>query len=253
MQQRNSSLKLAQYAGSLLLLALPFQAQAAWVGALGFEQAQTVQPSSKSEVRQLETIVKGVNLDFAGLTWENTTAAKWNDGKISVARNWAYGYWDENNGLSIDLIKGDWSGQGPIIGALGYAYKTNWKDLSMRFNPTIATISNKLSTGDTITDQGAQLNVKLDYQIHPRVKLGFHPQYAYWKSENIGSTLKLDFNAIIDLTENKRHKLMFVHERFMVNNRASGMKTRYVGEDSPVAGYITGTESTFKIRYGYIF
>jgi hypothetical protein len=253
MKNHNSVSKLARYASTLLVLSIPLQSQAAWVGIVGHETANTVQSTSKSEIRQIETIVQGINIDFAGLTWDNTSAAKWNNGEISVARNWAYGYWNDNHGFSVDLIKGDWSGTGPLIGSIGYAYKKSWDNLSLRINPTIATISNKLTSGMTVKDQGAQLNVKLDYAISPRVKVGFHPQYAHWKSDDIGSTLKLEFNVSYDLTEDKRHKLMLVHERFLVNNRASGMRTRYVGEDSPIAGYITGTESTIKVRYAYVF
>ncbi|QLE86991.1 hypothetical protein FLM48_19095 [Shewanella sp. Scap07] len=234
-------------------LLISSQASATWVGIVGHEQARTVQPTSKSDVRQLETILQGNQLEFAGLTWDNTTAAKWRNGNISVARNWAFGYFNQHHGLSIDVVKGDWSGKGPVIGALGYAYKQRWQDLSLRINPAVAAISNKLADGSTLNSHGAQLNIKLDYRVHPRLSFGFHPQYAYWQNDTLGSTLKLDFNATFDITDNKRHKLMLVHEQFLVNNRATDMKTRYVGENSPIAGYVTGTEATFKIRYAYVF
>lgn len=122
-----------------------------------------------------------------------------------------------------------------------------------QINPAIATISNKLVSGDTFSDQGAQLNLRVDYKIHDRVSLRFHPQYANWKSDKLGSTLKMEFSATVDLSQDKRHKLSLVHEAFVVNNEASGGKTRWVGEDSPIAGYVPGTEATYKIRYAYVF
>lgn len=229
-------------------------AKSTWVGIVGLEQARTVQASSKKDVQQIETIVQGIGIDFAGLNWHNTTAAKFNrHGNITVARNWAYGYWNENFGLSLDIIKGDWQGVGPSIFAAGVAYKNCSGDLCFRINPTLARLDNKLADGSNFNDHGAQLNVKLDYKAHDRLSLSFHPQYAYWQSDTMGSTLKLELGATFDLTESKRHKLMLVNEHFMVNNRASGLRTRYVGENAPIAGYVPGTESTIKLRYAWIF
>ncbi|MEZ8825608.1 hypothetical protein AB6E04_14705 [Vibrio amylolyticus] len=224
------------------------------IGVVGYESAQTVdKQATKKERQQVETLFRAVGFDFLGLNWDNTLAAKWNrEGKISVARNWGYGYWDDNYGLSVDLIKGDWSGQGPQVGALGIAYKNTWDGFSLRINPTLATIDNKTTSG-RITDNGAQLNVKMDYQFNDRISATFHPQYAYWNSDALGSTLKAEFNVTANLTEDKRHKLMLVHERFAANNRGTGMKTRYIGENSPIGGYVSGTESTVKLRYAYIF
>ncbi|WP_198419049.1 hypothetical protein [Motilimonas pumila] len=104
-----------------------------------------------------------------------------------------------------------------------------------------------------MTDTGDQLNVKLDYQVNSRLSIGFHPQFAYWKSDDMGSTLKLDMNATFNVSQGKRHKLMLVHECFLVNNRASGNKTRFVGEGSPIGGYVAGTESAIKLRNVYVF
>ncbi|PST92536.1 hypothetical protein [Photobacterium jeanii] len=237
-----------------VLSATPCFADSVWVGTLGFEHAKTVTAKSKKEVQQLETILHGANIDLLGLKFENTTAAKWNrEGQITVARNWAYGYWDDNFGLSLDLIKGDWRGSGANIGALGLAYKDCWGDLCLRVNPTLAHIQVKKTSAVNTTDTGAQLNLKMNYQVLDSINLGFHPQYAYWRSEALGSTLKLDFNATMDLTEDKRHKLTLMHEAFVVNNRATDMKTRFVGEGTPLSGYVPGTEATYKLRYSYIF
>ncbi|WP_198419048.1 hypothetical protein [Motilimonas pumila] len=110
-----------------LILSMMFvtaTAQAAWLGIVGYENARTVQPSKKQDTQQVETILQGVNLDMLGMNWNNTLAAKWkSDGELSVVRNWAYGFWDANHGMSIDLIKADWSGKGPVIASLGYAYQ----------------------------------------------------------------------------------------------------------------------------------
>ncbi|MDO6496723.1 hypothetical protein [Photobacterium sanguinicancri] len=227
---------------------------ATWVATLGFEQARTVTPTKKKDAQQVETILHGANVNLLGLTWANTIAAKWNrEGQITVARNWAYGYWNDNFGLSVDLIKGKWRGQGANIGAVGLAYKDCWGDFCLRVNPTIASIDIHKPSAAKVTDNGAQLNLKMNYQITDRINVGFHPQYAYWRSDALGSTLKLDINATFNITEDKRHKLTLLNESFVVKNRASDMKTRFVGEGTPLAGYIPGTESTYKLRYTYIF
>ncbi|WP_207234073.1 hypothetical protein [Shewanella maritima] len=227
---------------------------ATWVGILGFETARTVKPESKQDIQQVEAIVNGIGINFAGLKWDNTLAAKVNRrGEISVARNWAYGYWNDNFGVSIDLIKSDWKGTGPIIGAVGLAYKNRWDNLSLRINPTVARLSNKLTNGSTFDDTGMQLNVRMDYQINDRLSLRLHPQYASWRSDQMGETLKVELGASVNLTEDKRHKLMLVNEHFLVKNSGTGMRVRYVGEDSPIGGYVPGTEQTFKLRYAYVF
>ncbi|WP_428772630.1 hypothetical protein [Vibrio sp.] len=224
------------------------------VGIVGFETAKTVQPTDKKDKQQVETILQAVNLDFLGLNWNNITAAKWDrNGEITVARNWAYGFWNDNYGMSVDLIKGDWQGAGPNIGAVGLAYQNCWDSFCLRANPTLAAIDIKTTGGDVIKDNGAQLNVKMDYAFNDTFSATFHPQYATWNSDDLGQTLKLEFGLTANLTADKRHKLMFVHEQFMVNKKSTDMKTRYVGEDSPLGGYVTGTEATYKIRYAYVF
>lgn len=108
-------------------------ANATWVGVVGFEHAKTVQATSKKEVQQVELILNGMGKEFAGLTWDNTTAVKMNrEANMFIARNWAYGYWNENYRLSVDLIKGDWGGTGPNIGAVGLAYKNCFDKLCFR-------------------------------------------------------------------------------------------------------------------------
>ncbi|GAM72308.1 hypothetical protein JCM19236_3506 [Vibrio sp. JCM 19236] len=242
------------YLAASLLLAIP-SANATWLGIIGIEGARTVQSDSKRDTTQVETILKGVGLEFSGLSIDNTLAAKWNaDGKMTVARNWAYGYWNQNHGVSLDLIKGDFLGAGPSIASVGYAYKDCWDGFCLRVNPALAYLSIKSpSTSSRQSDQGAQLNVKMDYKLSDRFSLGFHPQLAVWKSDDNGSTLKLDFNATFNLSKSGDHKLMLVHERFAVNNRSTDMRTRFVGEGDPIAGYVPGTESTLKLRYVYKF
>ncbi len=237
-----------------LLFAVP-SVNAAWLGIIGIEGARTVQSESKKDTTQVETILQGVGLELGGLSIDNTLAAKWDrDGRMTVARNWAYGYWNQNHGVSLDLIKGDFLGAGPSIGSVGYAFKDCWDGFCLRINPALAYLSNKSSTTKSRqNDHGAQLNIKIDHKINDRFSLGFHPQYAIWDSDTNGSTLKLDFNATFNLSKSGDHKLMLVHERFAVNNRNTDMKNRFVGEGDPIAGYVPGTESTLKLRYVYKF
>ncbi|AIW16714.1 hypothetical protein VITU102760_04045 [Vibrio tubiashii] len=246
--------KKLRWLATSLMIVIP-SANAAWFGILGIEGAKTVRSDSKHDTFQTETILQGAGLDLGGLTVDNITAAKWNkDGKITVARNWSYGYWNDHHGLSLDLIKGDFLGAGPSIGSIGYAYKDCWDNFCLRVNPAIAYLSNKsATTGSRVEDQGFQLNTKMDYRVTDRLSFGFHPQYAGWLSDENGGTLKLDFNVGLDITGSGDHKLMLVHERFAVNNRSTGMKTRFVGEGDPIAGYVAGTESTVKLRYVYKF
>ncbi|MDN2480842.1 hypothetical protein [Vibrio agarivorans] len=228
-------------------------AHATWLGILGIESAKTVQKTSKKETSQTETILQGVNLDLGGFKIDNTTAAKWNsEGAMSVARNWSYGYWNDNHGVSLDLIKGDFSGVGPSIYSIGYAYKDCWDSFCLRVNPALARLNYK-GSDKTEKDEGFQLNVKMDYKVNDFFNIGFHPQYATWQDDKNGATLKLDFNATMNLGDSGKHKLMLVHEAFAVNNEATNMKTRFVGERSPVAGYVQGTESAVKLRYIYRF
>ncbi|MEX0334976.1 hypothetical protein [Vibrio tubiashii] len=230
------------------MLATP-NVHAAWHGIIGAENATTVQPHSLSERNQVETILQGSNLNFADLSIDNLTAAKWDkSGKLMIGRNWTYAYWNDHHGFSADIIKGDFQGVGPRILSAGYAYKDCWEKACIRLNPALAT----LKIGNQ-TDSGVQFNLKWDYKFTDRFSAGFHPQYATWKNDENGSTLKYEFNTTFSLGDTGKHKLMFVHERFAVNNRATGMKTRFVGEGDPIAGYVSGTESTIKLRYIYRF
>ncbi len=236
-----------------LVAAMPASA-ATIIGGLGFESARTVQPTEKKEKQQVEAILQAVNVEFLGLNWSNTTAAKINrNGDMTVARNWAYGFWNDNFGVSVDLIKGDWLGAGPNIAALGLAYQDCWGKFCLRVNPTLAAIDMKGADGQVFKDNGAQLNLKADYQFNDTFSATFHPQYASWNDDELGQTLKLEFNLTANLTDDKRHKLMLVNEHFLVNNASTDHRTRYIGENSPFGGYVVGTESTLKLRYFYVF
>ncbi|QYK13410.1 hypothetical protein K0I63_02500 [Shewanella rhizosphaerae] len=236
-----------------LVAATPASA-ATIIGGLGFESARTVQPTEKKEKQQVEAILQAVNVEFLGLNWSNTTAAKINrNGDMTVARNWAYGFWNDNFGVSVDLIKGDWLGAGPNIAAVGLAYQDCWDKFCLRVNPTLAAIDMKGADGQVFKDNGAQLNLKADYQFNDTFSATFHPQYASWNDDELGQTLKLEFNLTANLTDDKRHKLMLVNEHFLVNNASTDHRTRYIGENSPFGGYVVGTESTLKLRYFYVF
>ncbi|QYJ98143.1 hypothetical protein K0J45_02525 [Shewanella alkalitolerans] len=236
-----------------LVAATPASA-ATIIGGLGFESARTVQPMEKKEKQQVEAILQAVNVEFLGLNWSNTTAAKINrNGDMTVARNWAYGFWNDNFAVSVDLIKGDWLGAGPNIAAVGLAYQDCWDKFCLRVNPTLAAIDMKGADGQMFKDNGAQLNLKADYQFNDTFSATFHPQYASWNDDELGQTLKLEFNLTANLTDDKRHKLMLVNEHFLVNNASTDHRTRYIGENSPFGGYVVGTESTLKLRYFYVF
>lgn len=208
---------------------------------------------SISDRIQYETMLQVSNANVLGLKWSNITAAKWdNKGSISALRNWGYGYWSDSFGLSVDAIKGNWSGSGPNILAIGLASKDCEGNFCWRINPTLAAID-IYAEGTQKSDSGWQLNTKLDYRLSDRFTTSFHPQYASWRSDDLGSTLKLEANLTARLGNDSRSFLMLVYEQFMVNNQSTGMKTRYVGEGTPLAGYVQGTESTWKLRYMYRF
>ncbi|GLS84067.1 hypothetical protein [Paraferrimonas haliotis] len=235
-------------------------ADSVWVTMIGAENARLVSgqtdvsPATKKERQQLELIAHGANIKALGMTIENTTGTKFNrNGDLTAARNWSYGYFNDNHGISLDLIKGDWLGTGPNIAAVGYAYKKSLGDFSFRVNPTLARIAVKQGPGRYLNDHGVQLNLRGDYQVNDRLSLRVHPQFATWRNDSLGSTMKLELSATMNLTDNKRHKLSVLHESYLVNNKASGMKTRWVGENSPIAGVVPGTEQVFKVRYAYVF
>ncbi|GLP98114.1 hypothetical protein [Paraferrimonas sedimenticola] len=244
---------------ALALVTTTANAKSTWIGMVGWDNAHLVKggdidpKAARSQRNQVDLIAHGVNLQFAGMTWENTTGLKVNlDGKLTVGRNWAYGYWNDNWGMSVDLIKGDWQGTGPSIAAAGLAYKNCSGALCFRVNPTLARVRVKTGAGDIISN-GHQLNLRLDYAVNDRLSLRFHPQYQSFQDDRVGSTVKFELSATVNLSEDKRHKLILMNETYLVNNANTDGRTRWVGENSPLPGLVPGTEANYKVRYAYVF